>query len=195
MARLPAARRRAQLLDVALELFASKGYHQASMHEIAEAAGVTKPVLYQHFASKEELYLELLRDVSTRLNQAVSEATASAAGPREQVENGFRAFFRFVADKPARFGILFAEATRRIPEFHTEVARIERTISSNIASLIVVEGMDDEHRQLLAYGIVGMAEVTCRQWTEGGVDVDDSDALAAQVAELAWTGLRGVRQV
>jgi hypothetical protein len=133
--------------------------------------------------------------VSAQVPDAVLKGTAEAAGPREQVELGFRAFFLFVGDKPARFGILFAEATRREPEFRQEVARFERAISATIAELIVVEGMDADHRQLLAYGIVGMAEVTCRQWIEGGIEIFEPDALSAQVAAMAWTGLRGARQV
>lgn len=195
MARLPAARRRAQLLEVALDLFAERGYHQASMNEIAEAAGVTKPVLYQHFGSKEKLYLELLRDVSGALADAVLEATASAAGPRDQVERGFGALFRFIGARPSRYGILFGEATRRESEFRAELIRFEQAMSAAIAELILIEGMDLRHRQLLAYGIVGMAEVTCRQWIAGGVEIMEADELAAQVAELAWNGLRGARQV
>ena len=58
--RLPAHERRRQLLDVALDVFAADGFHSTSMNDVAEAAGVTKPVLYQHFASKRQLYLELL---------------------------------------------------------------------------------------------------------------------------------------
>src|SRR5687768_4632909 len=69
--RLPAARRRQQLLDVALGVFAERGFHPTSMNDLAEAAGVTKPVLYQHFGSKRELYLELLDDVGTRLRTAI----------------------------------------------------------------------------------------------------------------------------
>jgi AcrR family transcriptional regulator len=193
--RLPAARRREQLLDVALELFAEKGYHQTSMNEIAEAAGVTKPVLYQHFESKEQLYLQLLRDVSIQMADAVLKATAQADGPREQVEKGFEAVFEFVGEKPARFGILFAEATRRESEFRREVIQFEQAISTAIAELILIEGMDFEHRQLLGYGIVGLAEVTCRQWIEGGIEVMDATELARQVANLAWNGLRGATQV
>src|SRR5437764_485619 len=64
--RLPAVQRRRQLLDVSLEVFAGRGFHAASMAEVAQAAGVTKPVLYQHFGSKRELYLELLDDVGQR---------------------------------------------------------------------------------------------------------------------------------
>ena len=72
--RLPAARRRRQLLDVALEVFATSGFHQTSMEEVAEAAGVTKPVLYQHFGSKRELYLELLEDVGGQMMAAVDRS-------------------------------------------------------------------------------------------------------------------------
>src|SRR5438309_5302223 len=94
--RLPAARRRRQLLDVALEVFATNGFHRTSMEEVAEAAGVTKPVLYQHFGSKRELYLELLDDVGAHLMDAIAKAVAAAPGPRQQVEAGFAAYCRFV---------------------------------------------------------------------------------------------------
>src|SRR5215831_5789973 len=94
--RLPAARRRTQLLHVALGVFAERGFHVTSMNDIAEAAGVTKPVLYQHFGSKRELYLELLEDVGRRLLDEITKATVSADGPRHQVEAGFAAYFRFV---------------------------------------------------------------------------------------------------
>ena len=96
--RLPAVQRRRQLLDVSLDVFAQRGFHAASMAEVAEAAGVTKPVLYQHFGSKRELYLELLDDVGQRLLEEVQKATAAAGGPRQQVAAGFAAYFRFVAD-------------------------------------------------------------------------------------------------
>src|SRR5438477_8464270 len=105
--RLPAPRRRRQLLDVALKVFADRGYHATSMNDIAEAAGVTKPVLYQHFRSKRALYLELLEDVGRRLQDAIEKATASAGGPREQVTAGFTAYFRFVADQRTAFQLLF----------------------------------------------------------------------------------------
>src|SRR3989442_6567348 len=110
--RLPAPRRRRQLLTVALPVFAQRGYHSTSMNDIAEAAGVTKPVLYQHFRSKRELYLELLEDVGGRLRDTIAKATTSAPGPREQVVAGFRAYFRFVAEQPRAFQDLFAGGTR-----------------------------------------------------------------------------------
>src|SRR5215831_7846797 len=105
--RLPAPRRRRQLLDVALEVFAVRGYHPTSMNEIAEAAGVTKPVLYQHFRSKRELYLELLEDVGGRLRDSIGKATSEAPNPREQVRAGFLAYFTFVAEQRTAFQLLF----------------------------------------------------------------------------------------
>jgi AcrR family transcriptional regulator len=194
MARLPAARRREQLLEVALEVFARQGYHQASMNEIAEAAGVTKPVLYQHFDSKQELYLELLHDVADKLTEAVLKGTAEATGPHDQVERGFRAFFEWMAEKPARFGILFSGDTLREPAFSKVAYDTERTTAEAIARLIDVEGMDDDHRLILGYSLVGMSEVLCRQWLNDGITVDPRE-MAAQLANLAWVGLRGVRQV
>src|SRR3954468_16705193 len=103
--RLPAARRRRQLLDVALEAFAANGFHRSSMEDIADAAGVTKPVLYQHFGSKRELYLELLDAVGRQLREPIAKAVTGANRPREQVEAGFAAYFQFVANHQSAFSL------------------------------------------------------------------------------------------
>jgi AcrR family transcriptional regulator len=190
--RLPAARRRKQLLAVALEVFAERGFHPTSMNDVAEAAGVTKPVLYQHFSSKRELYLELLEDVGGQLRERIEKATSEAASPRQQVERGFAAYFRFVADHEAAFQVLFGGGTRRDEEFATHVLRVEETIADAIAGMIDIEGLTSATRRLLAHGIVGLAESTSRHWLRAG-SPDDPDELAAQVAELAWAGLRGIR--
>ena len=191
--RLPAARRRQQLLDVALRVFAERGFHPTSMNDLAEAAGVTKPVLYQHFNSKRELYLELLDAVGSRLQDAIVTATASAEGPRQQVEQGFTAYFRFVAEHQAAFQLLFGGGTRRDEEFATHVRRVEDNIADAIATLIDVEGLTPGERRLLAHGIVGLAEGTSRPWIHEGLP-GTPDELAALVAELAWAGLRGINR-
>lgn len=183
-----------QLLEVALAVFGEHGYHETSMNEIAAAAGVTKPVLYQHFDSKQELYLELLHEVAGQLRAAVLDATGAAASPREQVERGFHAIFGWIEEKPARFRILFAGDTMREPQFSQASLETEQAMARAIADLITVEGMDDERRLMLGYGIVGMVEVICRQWLRDRVALDPSE-MAAQAANLAWVGLRGVHQV
>jgi AcrR family transcriptional regulator len=190
--RLPAARRRQQLLDVALRVFAEQGYHPTSMNDLAVAAGVTKPVLYQHFASKRELYLELLQDVGGRLHDSIVGAVAEASGPREQVERGFTAYFRFVGVHRDAFQVLFGGGTRRDEEFSSHTRRVEEAIADAVSGLIEIEGLTATDRRLLAYGIVGLAEGASRHWLANDAD-GDPDALAARVAELAWAGLRGVR--
>jgi len=190
--RLPAARRRRQLLDVALERFAANGFHRTSMEEIADAAGVTKPVLYQHFGSKRELYLELLDDVGRRLMELIAGAVAGAAGPRAQVEAGFAAYFQFVADHQSAFNLLFGSGARRDEEFADAVRKVENTIAESIAPLIEAE-IDADHRRILAHGLVGLAEGTGRHWVANGLDLDPTK-VARRIAELAWGGLRSVHR-
>jgi AcrR family transcriptional regulator len=189
--RLPAARRRRQLLDVALETFAERGFHRTSMNDIAEAAGVTKPVLYQHFRSKRALYLELVEDVGARLRDTIGRATSRASSPRAQVEAGFQAYFRFAADQNAAYQLLFGEGTRRDVEFAAAVRSVEISIAEIVADLITVPGLDTDRRRLLAHGVIGIAEGASRHWLLDG-SAGDPDELARQTALLAWAGLRGV---
>ncbi|HZQ29236.1 MAG TPA: TetR/AcrR family transcriptional regulator [Acidimicrobiales bacterium] len=189
-ARLPGPRRRRQLLDVALRAFAERGFHRTSMEEVAEAAGVTKPVLYQHFRSKRDLYLELLDDVGNRLMDAVAKAVATADGPRHQVEAGFAAYFNFVADEEDAFRLLFGGGGRRDDQFDKAVRRVEDSIADAVATFIEAD-VDPEHRRLLAYGLVALAEGTSRIWLADGMAPDPA-VLARRTAEMAWAGLRGV---
>jgi AcrR family transcriptional regulator len=192
--RLPAVRRRRQLLDVALTLFAERGFHGASMDDLAEGAGVTKPVLYQHFGSKRDLYLEVLADVGDRLLTAIGKAAAAAGGPRQQVENGFRAYFRFVAANESAFRVLFVGSGRGSEDgdILDAVRRVEDAIADAIAVLIEAD-IDDDHRRLLAHGIVGLAESTSRHWLRHGRR-EDPEVLAGRLADLAWAGLRSVHR-
>ena len=91
--RMPAAERREQLLSVALDVFAGEGYHQTSMNQIAEAAGITKPVLYQHFVSKRELYLALIEEAGERLLHIITAPSITETNGRRRVELGFLAYF------------------------------------------------------------------------------------------------------
>lgn len=197
--RLPAARRRRQLLDIAVEVFATRGFHGTSMEELAEAAGVTKPVLYQHFSSKRLLYLELLDDVGSRLVEAVTGAVTAASGPHRQVEAGFRAYFRFVAQQTSAFKLIFGSGGRRDEEFAEAVRSVEDRMATSVADLIEAD-IDADHRQVLGYGIVGLAETTSRHWVREAeerratLNLLEADRLALRIADLAWGGLRGVHR-
>ncbi len=190
--RLPAAERRQQLIEIALTMFAERGMHGTSMDDIADAAGVTKPVLYQHFASKRALFLELLDDVGRHLLGAIAAATSGAATPRQQVENGLTAYFQFVADHHASFVLLFGDGSRRDEDFAAAVENVEGNIADFVAALIDA-GLDDDHRQLLAHAIVGMAESASRRWVATGA-TEPANVAAGRVADLAWAGLRAVHR-
>lgn len=189
--RLPAPRRRRQLLDTALDVFAAKGFHATSMDDVADAAGVSKPVLYQHFRSKRDLYLALLDDVGEHLMALITAATSEAGSPRAQVERGFEAYFRFVAEHESAFRLLFGSGARRDEEFAEAVRKVEAAIAETIAGLIDVD-VDPDHRRLLAHGIVGLAEGTGRHWVAHDLDLDPG-VVARRTALMAWAGLRGVR--
>src|SRR5688572_559156 len=162
------------------------------MNDVADAAGVTKPVLYQHFRSKRDLYREVLADIGTRLLDEITKATAAAVTQREQVEVGFAAYFRFVDDDPAAFQVFFGGGTRRDEEFSSQVTAVEGAIADAIAALIDVEGLDQDERHLLAQGLVGLAEGISRAWMEEERR-EPPERLARLVADLAWRGLRGIR--
>jgi AcrR family transcriptional regulator len=189
--RLPAPARREQLLATALEVFARQGFHAASMNDIADAAGVTKPVLYQHFDSKRELYLALLAEVGGRLLRALAAATAGTSDGKLRTERGFAAYFRWVAEDHDSFLLLFGSGARRDEEFAEAVRDVERQIAAAIAPLITA-GVEPDHRRTIAYALVGLAEGASRELVQRGVDFDPEE-LARQVGDLAWAGLRGLR--
>jgi AcrR family transcriptional regulator len=218
--RLPAARRRQQLIGVALQLFGAGSYHATSMDDIAERAGVTKPVLYQHFPSKSQLYLELIETVGNDLLATVASSAAAESQPSARVLAGFRAYFGFVAAQTDAFRLLFGGGARQDDEFADAVQAVERSIAQTIAGLIDVD-LEPDHRELLGYAIVGLAEVTSRQWVrrhEDGLGADgadptagerstvlagarrpaaafdsaEGDVLAGRLADLVWAGLRGL---
>jgi len=190
--RLPADQRRQQLLDVARERFSRQGFHATSMDEIAEAAGVTKPVLYQHFPSKRALYVELLEETGRQLLALLAEATSRAATGRERVELGFRAYFRFAIGDRASFRLLFGTSIRSDPEFARIVEEILDAVVETISTLIEIPG-SDEQRVILANALLGMAEAVGRRALQESQSGVDGDTLAQWIAEFAWFGLRGVR--
>jgi AcrR family transcriptional regulator len=191
--RLPASARREQLLANGLEVFARQGFHRTSMNDVAEAAGVTKPVLYQHFASKRDLYLALLDEAGGQLLDAIARATATASDGKAQTEAGFTAYFQWVANDHAAFLLLFGSGARRDEEFAEAVRKVEDAIAQAIEPLIAAD-IDASHRRTLAHALVGLAEGASRELVAAGRSFDP-DLLARQVADLAWAGLRGVRRV
>ncbi len=190
--RLPAERRRQQILDVACTVFAERGFHATAMDDIAAAAGVTKPVLYQHFPSKRGLFVALLGELGQRLLGELQQATAAVQSGRERVEAGFASYFRFTASNEAAFRVLFGASARNDPEFADVIDTLLDAIAVVISSLIEIEGTA-EHRRVLAHALIGIAEGTSRDAMALEGSCAEPEQLARWVSELAWFGLRGIR--
>ena len=189
--RLSAPARREQLLEVALEVFARQGFHGTSMNDVADAAGVTKPVLYQHFDSKRELYLALLGDVGTQLITRIAKATSEAPDGKAQTEAGIKAYFRWVHDDRDQFRLLFGSGARRDDDFAEAIRRVEDATAEAIAPLIAVD-IDPEHQRTIAHGLVGLAEGVSRRLISDEATFDP-EVVARRLADLAWAGLRAIR--
>ena len=116
--RLPAAKRREQLLDVAMTEFAANGYHGTSMNHVAKAAGITKPVLYQHFASKRDLYVELVDDVADRLASQVLKSIHPTDSYFQITVNALSAYFSFVEQNERESFSFFSGAQHLVMRTH-----------------------------------------------------------------------------
>jgi AcrR family transcriptional regulator len=191
--RLPRSTRRQQLLDVALARFGAQGYHDTSMEEIAEEAGVTKPVVYQHFASKTELYLELLAAVGEEVIDAITDVAGREHDPQSRVQAGFETYFRWVRENTSAFRLLFGGSSRQ-EDGSAEVVRAIEDRMASVVGAFIEAGVEPAHQDLLGYAIVGLGEITARQWVARGepLDPDEGQLLAERLAGLVWAGLRSL---
>lgn len=189
--RLPRQARRLQLLGAAREVFVAQGYHAAAMDEIAERAGVSKPVLYQHFPGKLELYLALLGENAQRLVDRVREALASTADNHLRVERSICAYFDFVDEEDGAYQLVFESDLRNEPAVRERVESSFAACVSAIAETIAADtGVDEDEAELLSVGLAGLAEVGARWWLASGGAVSRERAVELLVA-LAWRGLSG----
>ncbi|MCH2437715.1 MAG: TetR/AcrR family transcriptional regulator [Acidimicrobiales bacterium] len=186
--RMSAADRRRQILDVGLEVFARHGYHETSMSALAAEAGVTKPVLYQHFASKHDLFEELLAETGERLMRAI-EASEVEETPRRRVEAGFRAYFRFFEESPAAFALLYGTSLTIDPDFRRDARRVRDTFAEYLTGLI--RTVDHESALAMAAGINGLSEGMIRHWMHEE-NPRPAEEMAALAARLAWGGLESL---
>jgi AcrR family transcriptional regulator len=189
--RLTAEARRAQLLTVAREVFADAGYHRSGMEEIAQRAGVTKPVLYQHFSGKKELYQALLDTDMTHLLMQVSSAIDSASTNADRIERGLTAYFTYIEQHTDSYRLLFRESLGADPEFREAVDRFRDTVAGTIGRIIAEETrLPREESELLARGVMGMSEAAALWWIDDRRI--DKGELVADLTTLAWRGLGGL---
>ncbi len=189
--RLPRSARRAQLLDVALGVFVEQGYHAASMDEIAERAGVSKPVLYQHFPGKLDLYLALLQTSCDTVIAGVKDALASTTDNRRRVRATIELWYDYVADQGAAFRLVFESDLTNVPAVREHVDRVIHESASAIAEVIHEDtGLPGPAAHLLAVSLVGMGHVGARNWLSADSRLSRDEAVEL-AAGLAWRGIGG----
>ena len=188
-ARLPRDERRAQLLAAAQEVFVANGYHGAAMDEIAEAAHVSKPVLYQHFPSKRELYLALLDSQLSKLIDLLLGALNSTSDNDERVQAVMRAYFRFIASDDQAHRLVFESDLVNDADVSARLEAFNKTFADAVARVIAEDTkLPELESQLLGRGLAGMAQVSARYWleTDGNLDLDVASDL---IYRLAWRGI------
>jgi AcrR family transcriptional regulator len=188
---MPRRERRVQLLESALEVFVAQGYHAAAMDDIAERAGVSKPVLYQHFPGKLDLYLALLDSSCDAIIENCRLALESTHDNKQRVAAAISAFYDYVGSETGAFRLVFESDLTNEPAVREHVDRVTTECAALIAHVIHDDtGLPDPAARLLAVSLVGMAQVSARFLLSeaGGLDQDQATAL---VSGLAWRGIRG----
>lgn len=191
--RMPRTQRRAQLLEAAQAVFVSRGYHSAAMDEIADRAGVSKPVLYQHFPGKLDLYLALLDTTCEALEALVRDALdRSSDDNRDRVTATIAAYYDFVAQEGAAFRMVFESDLTSVPQVRARLDGVEFACAEAIADVIAADtGVADEQAMLLGVALAGMAQITARHWlaTDGELSKEKAAEL---IGALAWRGIGSV---
>jgi len=190
-ARLPRTARRKQLLIAAREVFVAQGYHAAAMDDIAERAGVSKPVLYQHFPGKRELYVALLQVHTEELLAAVREALTSTPDNKQRVAGTMATYFAFIDAQSEAFRLVFESDLRADPEVRDLIDGVTAGCAAAIAEVIREDtGLPAQEAELVGTALAGAAHVTAQYWLSSGRRVP-REVAEGLVAQLAWRGIRG----
>ena len=193
--RLSRAERRGRILAAGLEVFARKGYRDASMAELATAAGVTPPVLYQHFASKQDLFLAVVGEQASLLAAAIGDAADPTSAPLEpRVIKTATAILAFVADRPHAWRLL-----RTTPPGDNKIAQAYAELRSGARSLTAQTTARDRNfsappgiDRSIAADLFGHLQWTAYEalgdWAVSHPELEDSDLLRIFM-DFMWIGL------
>jgi AcrR family transcriptional regulator len=187
--RLQRAERRAQLLAVARTVFVDNGYHAAAMDQIADRAGVSKPILYKHFGSKLDLYLSLLDHATDALVAGVTEALETPDDNEDKVSAAIGVYFAFADDGSHDYRLVFESDATSADVVRARLDRANERIAHVIAQAIRRESdLPSGRSEILGAALAGMAAASARQWLAAGRRVPRAEAVAL-VAALAWRGI------
>lgn len=192
--------RRRQVLDAAVAVFSEQGFHGASMDDVATRAGVSKPMVYAHGGSKDELFAACLHREAERLLRSVEAAASddTSDDPQTRLWLGLRAFFHALTTRRAGWTVLYRQASTG--EFAGEVDALRGRIVAQAAALMADGlGMPQDAVRPYAHTLVGAAEGLADWWLSGGTPVTGdgedpaADVLARMLMSAAWPGLDALR--
>ena len=187
--RLSAAERRAQLIEVGRRVFADQGFEATSVEDLADAAKVSKPIIYEHFGGKEGLYAVVvdreMDAVITRISDAIATGT-----PRERAENAVVAFLTYVRDHPAGFAVLALDAPATVSGGHMSsmLGVVAERVGDVFAETFKQAGYDAKYAPMYAQALIGMVTFVGRWWMDNRHY--SIEKVASHLSALAWMGLR-----
>ncbi|MFH8568499.1 TetR/AcrR family transcriptional regulator [Streptomyces sp. NPDC017993] len=194
--RIPRPVREQQIIDAAIQVFAKRGYHAAAVDEIAELAGISKPMVYLYLDSKEGLFLACLRREAGRLVAAFQAAAGEAHSPELRLRAGLLAFFTFVTEHRGSWVILHRQAAELSPAIAAEVACGRRAVMAEVAGL-VQDGVADsaarpaaEEADFVAHALVGAAD-TLTDWMARHPE-ESPERITLRLMNMVWVGMRNV---
>lgn len=195
-ARLPRPVREQQMLDAATELFGAHGYHSVSMDQIAEAVGVSKPMLYAYFDSKEGLYAACLKRSGEQVVAAIGASYDTSYAPEEALWHGFVAFFKFVRDNRVSWQLVRNDTVSEVEQFRTLVNKIHSDLRGVIGELSRIASAqtagdpfaDEELREAAAYSVLGAAAALANRWADNGSCDAPPEKFADQLMQFFWMG-------
>lgn len=176
------------MLDAAVQVFSHSGYHAASMDEIAEVAGVSKPMLYLYLGSKEELFIGCIRREAARLLERIAAAVAESTTLEERLAFGLEAFFAYVAEHADSWSVLYHRARTLGSPFADEVSTARQEIIDAVTGLVGDRRPTGKGAEALAYALVGAADALA-EWAAADGPGESPKETTARMMNLFWIGM------
>ncbi|MFD4431557.1 TetR/AcrR family transcriptional regulator [Nocardia sp. NPDC058497] len=184
------AHRRRAVVAAARDVFVASGYHGARMEEISARAGISKPVLYDHFANKLDLYLAVLQQYLDRMVAGVRVAVAADTTPLSRVRGAVSVYFDFVDEDPGGHVLVFESPVHSEPSIEWRVRSAMRACADLVAAEIRADGVAAAPADMYAWSLVGTSHLAARHWLDAGRPISKQDAVEVTAA-LCWNGLSG----
>lgn len=191
-ARLPRQQRRALLLAAARSAFCDRGYHATAMDDIAERAGVSKPVLYQHFDSKLDLYLAITHEVTVEIVTVVEQALASTDDNADRIEACVASFFAYVDQPDSGYPLLFSSDLVHDPAVSGLLDDTRRACGEAIGRVLADSSdLGWDECVLIGTTLAGLAQASAQHWYDHRTTMSRERAITL-VTGLVWRGLAGI---